>query len=237
MSDRLHVWVTGASRGIGLAIARALSPHHLVSISARDTARLTEVITHAPSGSSICAHACDVRNEHSVRDAHRVFVERFGPVDVLINNAGVAVFKPMADLTLEEFDEQIAVNLRGVFLCTKTVLPDMLYRQRGQIVTINSIAATTAYTGSTAYGASKSGALALSRSLRNEVRDAGIKIHDVLVGATSTDIWPDAARNEFEHRMMRPDDVAAVVADLVADFFHPRTHIEEMVLRPQRGDL
>lgn len=237
MSERLHIWVTGASRGIGQAIARCLAPNHNVSISARDTARLAEVITHAPSGSSMIAHACDVRRAESVREAHEVFVEQFGPVDVLINNAGIAVFKPMAELTIEEFDEQLDVNLRGTFLCTKVVLPAMLARERGQIVNINSIAATTAYQGSTAYGASKSGALAMSRSLRNEVRDAGIKVHDVLVGATATDIWPDAARDEFGHRMMRPDDVGAVVADLVADFFHPRTHIEEMVLRPQRGDL
>ncbi|MBU3741064.1 MAG: SDR family oxidoreductase [Candidatus Kapabacteria bacterium] len=237
MPDRLHVWITGAGRGIGHAVAQALAADHVLSISGRDTARLAEVVAHAPSGASITAHACDVRSEASVREAHDVFVASNGPVDVLINNAGIGTFRPLFDLTVDEFDEQIAVNLRGVFLCIKAVLPSMLERQRGQIVTVNSIAAVTAYTSSTAYGASKSGALALTRSLRNEVRDAGIKVHDLLVGATATDIWPDTARDEFGHRMMRPDDVAAVVKDLVADFFHPRTHIEELILRPQRGDL
>ena len=237
MSERLHIWITGAGRGIGAAIARALAADHNLSISARDTARLAEVITHAPTGSRIVAHTCDVRDAASVREAHETFVQAHGPVDVLINNAGIGIFRPLVDLSIEEFDDQINVNLRGVFLCVKAVLPSMIERQRGQIVTINSIAALTAYTNSTAYGASKAGALAMSRSLRNEVRDHGIKVHDLLVGATSTDIWPDSARDEFGHRMMRPDDVAAVVQDLVSDFFHPRTHIEELVLRPQRGDL
>jgi 3-oxoacyl-[acyl-carrier protein] reductase len=237
MSERLHIWVTGAGRGIGKAIADALAVDHNLSISGRDTARLAEVIAHAPAGSRMVAHACDVRDVASVYEAHETFIRAHGPVDVLINNAGVGIFRPLVDLTVEEFDDQINVNLRGVFLCIKAVLPSMIDRKRGQIVTINSIAALTAYTNSTAYGASKAGALALSRSLRNEVRDHGIKVHDLLVGATSTDIWPDTARDEFEHRMMRPDDVASVVKDLVSDFFHPRAHIEEVVLRPQRGDL
>lgn len=237
MSERLHIWITGASRGIGEAIARSLAAEHDLSISGRDTARLAEVITHAPSGSRIVAHACDVSSVASVREAHDVFVHAHGPVDVLINNAGIGVFRPMIDMSVDEFDEQINVNLRGLFLCTKVVLPTMIERQRGQIVNINSVAACTAFTNSTAYGASKAGALALSRSLRNEVRDDGIKVHDLLVGATATDIWPDSARDEFGHRMMKPDDVAAVVHDLVSDFFHPRTHIEELILRPQRGDL
>lgn len=237
MSERLHIWVTGAGRGIGEAITRSLATEHNLSISGRDTARLAEVITHAPSGSSIVAHACDVRSEVSVREAYTTFVQAHGPVDVLINNAGIGIFRPLIDMSVAEFDDQISVNLRGLFLCIKAVLPTMIDRQRGQIVNINSIAACTAYTSSTAYGASKAGALALSRSLRNEVRDHGIKVHDLLVGATATDIWPDSARDEFGHRMMRPDDVASVVHDLVSDFFHPRTHIEELVLRPQRGDL
>lgn len=237
MSERLHVWVTGAGRGIGEAITRSLALQHNLSISGRDTARLAEVITHAPSGARIVAHTCDVRDEASVREAHATFLDAHGPVDVLINNAGVGIFRPLIDLSVEEFDEQISVNLRGVFLCIKAVLPSMIKRQRGQIVTINSIAACTAYANSTAYGASKAGALALSRSLRSEVRDYGIKVHDLLVGATATDIWPDTARDAFGHRMMRPEDVASVVQDLVSDFFHPRTHIEELVLRPQRGDL
>lgn len=237
MSERLHVWITGGGRGIGAAIATALAPTHDVSISGRDTGRLADVITRLPSGTRVVAHACDVADIASVTEAHRVFVEAHGPVDVLVNNAGIGIFKPLVDMSVEEFDMQVAINLRGTFLCTKAVLPGMLERERGQIVNINSIAAVTAYTGNTIYAATKSGALAISRSLRNEVRDHGIKVHDLLVGATSTDIWPDAAREEFGHRMMRPDDVASVVADLVADFFHPRTHVEELVLRPQRGDL
>lgn len=236
MPKPLHIWITGASRGIGASITHELASGNNLSLSGRNEASLTQIAELA-NASSCTIVPCDVADYESVRQAHRAAVEANGPVDVLINNAGIGIFRDLADMTVEEFDDQIAINLRGVFLCTKSVLPTMLESKSGLIVTINSVAATTTFTGSTGYGASKAGVLALTRSLRAEVRDQGIKVCDVLVGATETDIWTEGAREEHAHRMMQSEDVAKLIGDVVNTFEHPRTHIEEIVVRPQRGDL
>lgn len=236
MARPLHIWITGASRGIGASIAQELAVQNRLTLSGRNEAALMEM-AELSSSTSFTIVPCDVANADSVSEAHRKAVKANGPVDVLINNAGIGVFKNLADLSIEEFDDQIAINLRGVFLCTKAVLPDMTSARKGLVVTINSVAAVTAFSGATAYGASKAGALALTRSLRAEVRDQGIKVCDVLVGATETDIWSEGLREEHAHRMMQAADVARLISDVVSTFDHPRTHIEEIIVRPQLGDL
>lgn len=237
MASPLHIWITGASRGIGASIAAVLCEQgHHVTLSGRNEASLVQVSTLLEGGST-AAIACDVADASSVQSAHAAAVARFGPIDVLINNAGIGIWKDLAQMSTEDFDDQIAINLRGTFLCCRTVIGAMIERHRGMIITINSIASITNYPGNTAYGASKAGSLALTRSLREEVRDHGVKVTDVLVGATKTDIWHPDAREEFGERMMHSGDVAAVVGTLIAGFDNPRSHIEEVVVRPQRGDL
>ncbi len=237
MTSPLHIWITGASRGIGASIAAVLTEQgHHVTLSGRNDASLQQ-ISGLLEGGSTAAIVCDVADEASVANAHTAAVDRFGPVDVLINNAGIGVWKDLAHMSTEEFDDQIAINLRGTFLCCRTVIGPMIERRRGMIVTINSIASITNYPGNTAYGASKAGSLALTRSLREEVRDHGVKVCDVIVGATKTDIWHPDAREEFGERMMHSGDVASVVGTLISGFDNPRSHIEEVVVRPQRGDL
>lgn len=236
MNDSLHVWITGASRGIGAAIAQVLGEHHRCTLSGRNAESIDQVGMLLP-GDHAAAVVCDVADMASVRTAHTAAVERFGPVDVLVNNAGIGIFKPLLDLTDQEFEDTIDINLKGIFNCLRVVLPSMKQRRQGMIITMNSIAAVTSYAGCTAYGASKAGALALTRSLRTEVRDHDIKVVDLIVGATSTDIWDAKARDEFADRMMSALDVAYQVDDIVRGFSNPRTHIEELVLRPQHGDL
>ena len=236
MSAPLHIWITGAGQGIGAAIAMQLGTQHHITLSGRHEASLRGVSGALQHGNAAVV-TCNVSDEQSIHQAHAAAVAVFGPVDVLINNAGVGVFTNLEDMSVEVFDEQIAVNLRGVFLCTKAVLPSMVERQRGMIITINSIASITAFSGCTAYGASKAGALALTRSLRSEVRDRGIKVTDILVGATETNIWSEENRVTLGERMMQSDDVAGAVQMIVDSFENPRTHFEEIVIRPQRGDL
>ena len=219
MHKPLHVWITGASRGIGKAIAEMGREQENVIISATTRAE------------------CDVTHPASVAAAHAHMVAQHGPVDVLVNNAGVGIFADLATLSTRSFDETMAVNLRGPFLCIKSVLPLMLERKRGMILTINSVSAVTTFTGCTAYGASKAGLLALTRSLREEVRQHGIRVTDFLVGATSTEIWDQAARTEHAARMMLSSDIAGHVWTIVRTFDDPRSMIEEIIIRPQHGDL
>lgn len=236
MSASLHIWITGAGRGIGAAIAQRLGKRHRLSLSGRNEASLRQIENVLPGGHSAVI-PCDVADEASVRRAHSAAVGLHGPVDVLINNAGIGIFTDLATMTTEDFDDQIAVNLRGVFLCTRQVIPSMVERNHGLVITINSVAAVTPFAGCTAYGASKAGALALTQALRREVRSHHIKVTDILVGATETEIWGDQERESFRERMMQADDVAAAVDMVVAAADNPRTHYEEIIIRPQHGDL
>ncbi len=236
MSASLHIWITGAGRGIGAAIAQHLGTKHRISLSGRNEASLRQIENMLPGGNAAVI-PCDVADEHSVAIAHAAATQLFGPVDVLINNAGVAVFTDLVNMTVDAFDDQVAINLRGVFLGIKSVLPYMLSQQKGMIITINSVAAISAFSGCTGYGASKAGALALTRSLRNEVRSKHIKIADVIVGATETDIWGIEERALLGERMMQSEDVAEAVQMIVSSYNNPRIQFEEILIRPQRGDL
>ncbi len=236
MTESLHIWITGAGSGIGASIAHGLARAHRVSLLGRNKEALDSVAAMLPA-KSWCVTPADVTDAAAVKSAYALAVNTHGPIDVLINNAGVGIFKPLADMTVEEFDEQIGVNLRGAFLCTKSVLPSMLERKSGMIITVNSIASITALEGCSAYGASKSGALTMMRTLRNEVRNSGIKITDMLLGATQTRMWTEEAITEHRKRMMQADDVADCIRTLVEGFYNPRTHIEEIILRPQHGDI
>lgn len=236
MGERLHIWITGASRGIGAAIAQQLAPAHNITLSGRNEASLIQVSNLTPGGTT-CVVPCDVASNSGVRDAHAEAVALYGPVDILINNAGIGIFKNMVDMSVHEFDDQIAINLRGTFLCTKAVLPSMIERQRGMIIAINSVSSIRSFTGGSGYASSKAGSLAMLRSVRQEVRDHGVKVTDILVGATETEIWSADARTEYRERMMKAHDIAVAVEQVIAGFHNPRTHVEEVVLRPQRGDL
>lgn len=236
MTSPLHIWITGAGRGIGAAITRALASRNCCTISGRNRSTLETIAADFPSD-MIHVAPCDVARHEDVIAAHQSAVATFGPVNVLINNAGIASFSPFTETTIDEFDHQIAVNLRGVFSCSSAVVPTMIERREGMIITINSIAARTTFTACSAYGASKAGALALTQVLRAELREHDIKVCDVLVGATDTDIWAQQMRNDHGHRMLLDSDVAQAVSTIVDSYTNPRLLFEEMTIRPQLGDL
>lgn len=236
MSERMHVWITGAGSGLGAALARELGSHACVSLSGRRQEPLDE-LAHELGSTTACVAACDVANDESVTEAHGRIVERFGPVDVLINNAGIAMFSPAVQTTLQDYAAHLEVNLLGAVRCTQQVLPDMIRRRRGMILSMNSVASVTAFQNCTAYSASKAGLLAYTRGLRQEVRRHGVKVVDLLVGATATDIWSAEMLNEHQHRMISPADVALTALDVILRYDHPTMMIEEMIIRPQLGDL
>lgn len=229
------VWITGASRGIGKAIAeRVVREGYRVALSARSADSLREIAEKIGDKRAVYVE-CDVREEESVYFAYRTIVERFEQVDVLVNNAGMGVYAPLAELSVQDFDDMVATNLRGSFLCVKAVLPAMIKRKAGTIIHVHSVAAIKAFPSSSGYGATKAGTLAMSRSLREEVRDQNVRVIDVIPGATETDIWDEKERVQYRGRMMQPEDVADVFPTLLSA--NPRMLAEEIVLRPQRGDL
>ena len=231
------VWVTGASRGIGAAIASAFAAigAHVV-LSGRDTRKLegnAQRITRAGQRASFVK--CDVTSVASVTRAYKSIVRQYHVVDVLVNNAGVTCYNSFEKTAVRDFDIVLATNLRGTFLCTKSVLPAMVKRRSGVIINIVSVAATTTFENSSAYAAAKAGMLAMSRGLRLEVRKKSVRVIDILPGAVETEMWHNAVRKKHREKMMQPEDVADVV---VSAFLRPqRVLAEEIVIRPLEGDL
>lgn len=231
------VWITGSSKGIGKAIAQAFAAIGArVILSGRNREKLTAVRRAiVESFGSAEVVPCDVSSEKSVEHAHAEITKKFGAIDVLVNNAGVTYFTSFEKTSVKQFDHVLATNLRGIFLCTKAVLPSMVRRRTGWIININSVSAITTFLDSSAYAASKAGALALSRGLRAEVRKKGVKIIDILPGAVETEMWNKSERKKFGTKMMKPDDVASVVVSIYCQ--PERALTEEIVLRPVEGDL
>lgn len=229
------VWITGSSRGIGEATAKALAAKGAkVIISGRnedDVLRVTGDINS--DGDSALAVQCDVRKNNDIVNLVEQVKETWGPIDILINNAGIGIFKKVVDLSEEDWDDMMDSNFKSAFLCTKAVLPDMLERKSGKIINIVSVAGKQAFVNSGGYSASKFGVRGFTDVLRMETRDFGIQVTSVYPGATSTDIWGDA---DVDHSIMiRQDDVAQAIVSVCEA--GPSAHIEELVLRPQGGDL
>lgn len=231
------VWISGASSGIGKALVELfVTEGEIVVASARSRRSLISLQRSLAGSPGECVPlVCDIRTERSVRSAARRIAARFKRVDVLVNNAGVTLFKDFAQTSVKEFDHVIGTNLRGSFLATKCVLPGMLRRKSGMIVNIQSFAAKTTYTGSSVYSASKSGGVALMDSLRAEVRGNGIKVLNVYPGATLTPMWSPLHQKRYAKAMMTPADVARKIFE--ATRLPESMMIEELVLRPQMGDL
>jgi len=231
------VLVSGASDGIGKALAEAFATHgDVVALLSRNRGRLAKVRKGIQqAGGKAEAFPCDVRREREVAAAARRVVQRFGGVDILVNSAGVTYFKSIEQTSPKEFDEVIDTNLRGTFLLTKALLPSMLGRGKGMILNIVSHVAKAVYAGSGAYTASKAGVEGLMNVLRAETRARGLRVVNVYPGAVLTSIWHKRHREKHADRMMSPAEVAQVVYQLTIQ--PPSMMTEEIVLRPQGGDL
>jgi short-subunit dehydrogenase len=237
MSDKKVIWITGASRGIGKSIATIFAKNnYLVVISSRSEKNLKNVATSLNQNSEICMpYVCDVSNEKNVSRTFNKMKEKFGRIDILINAAGIGVFKDIINLSLEDFKSQLEVNVLGTFLCTKAVLPLMMERMNGQIVNIISAAAIKPFSRSGAYGASKAAALMFSRILREEVKNYNIKVISIIPGATDTDIWTQKVREKYSELMMKPQDVAEIIFNVCNQ--SEKVITEEIIIKPITGDL
>ena len=179
------VWVvTGASRGIGGAIARLVAQAgHKVALIARGES----VMELAQSlGESAAGFQCDVADSSSVSETVDAIVARFGRVDVLVNNAGIAEFKPMLETIYEEWSRILAVNLNGPFICTQACAPFMLKNEGGSIVNIASISGLRASTLRIAYGTSKAALMHLTKQQAAELGNKGIRVNAIAPGPVDT---------------------------------------------------
>ena len=184
--------VTGGSRGIGKAIALALARAGAavaVNYRARGEEAAAVVDTIQQSGGRAMAIAADVSIAGAVQVMVHEVEERLGPVDILVNNAGMAALRGLDDITEEDFDRAIAVNLKSAFLCTQAVLPGMRARRWGRIVNISSIGARTGSGAvSIAYGASKAGLEGMTRAYALRLAPEGVTVNAVAPGLVDTDM-------------------------------------------------
>ncbi len=228
--------ITGASRGIGLAIARALAAEGCdLILAARSESFLRKAERElAQQGTRVMAKACDVCDPAAVEALFAAVRKQFRRLDILINNAGTAHPNLSVDqLPFETWKEVLDTNLNGMFLVTRAALPLM---KRGSTIVNNlSIAAKRVFPGSSAYNASKHGALGFTNTLREELRPRGIRVIALMPGATDTalwnTLWPEAPRQ----KMMSPETVAAAVVNALK--LPAGSTVEELVLLPTVGTL
>jgi NAD(P)-dependent dehydrogenase (short-subunit alcohol dehydrogenase family) len=228
--------VTGATGGIGLAIAHALAAEGCnLILTARGESALARVSREVRSAKiRILALSCDVRDPHSVDALFRSVRQQFKRLDILINNAGIA----HANLAIEKlpfpvWEDVLETNLNGMFLITQAALAMM--SRGGSIVNNLSIAATRVFAGSAAYNASKHGALGLTNTLREELRPRGIRVIALLPGATNTDIWTTLWPQAPRRKMMAPATVAKTVVEAI--LLPANATVESLEILPTVGTL
>jgi NAD(P)-dependent dehydrogenase (short-subunit alcohol dehydrogenase family) len=230
LNDAIAV-VTGGTAGIGLAIARALgrlgSP---VAICSRSEANVQAALkTLSDAGVHAVGTPCDVTDDKSVQ-AFADFVGRaLGQPRVLVNNAGIGLFAPLEDMSLEDWEAVQATNLRGPFLVTRAFLPAMKAAGEGAIVNVASLAGRNGIEGGTAYCASKHGLLGFGKALMFEVRKHNLRVITVCPGSVLTEFGGPRSATRSE-RALRAEDVADII---VATLTLPdRAMVSELDIRP-----
>jgi 3-oxoacyl-[acyl-carrier protein] reductase len=235
------VVITGASGGIGAAIARrfAAAGDHLVLLDRRPlpedlAAELAELAELAAAGSGpggvVWPATVDVSSTAAVADAVGAAVTELGPVEVLVNNAGIGNHRPFVEITEAEWDEMMAINLKSVFNTCRVVVPAMMAAGRGKIVNVASELGLIGAVSMTHYSASKGGVIAFSKALAREMAPVGVHVNVVAPGPIETPLLTDYPE-EYNPQTLaliplgrwgRPDDVAATVqfvASSDADFY------------------
>ena len=180
--------VTGASQGIGRACALELARHGaVVALAARNEAKLAEVAAEiVAAGGQAATFSLDIANGESIQSTAKAVVERFGKVEILVNNAGITRDGLMMAMKRADWDDVIGTNLTGAFLLTQALLRPMLKNRWGRIVNISSVVGRTGQGGQVNYAASKAGLIGLTRSLAREVASRGITVNAVAPGYIET---------------------------------------------------
>jgi NAD(P)-dependent dehydrogenase (short-subunit alcohol dehydrogenase family) len=222
--------VTGSTKGIGRAVAEALAREGAsVAICGRSQSEVDETAKQLSSatGAHVSGIAVDVRTPSAVSNFFTFIDAGFGGLDILVNNAGVGIFRPVADLSFEDWKVTLETNLSGVFYCCKEGIPRLRARGGGSIINISSLAGKNPFAGGSAYNASKFGLNGFSEALMLDHRNDKIRVTYVMPGSVDTDFSPRSGRASWK---IAPEDVADVVLSVLR--MPERTTISRVEMRP-----
>jgi len=220
--------VTGSTKGIGLAIAeRMINDGISVVVSSRTESDVASVVERL--GDHAFGIVCDVADAKACQRLVDETVERFERLDVLVNNAGLGIFKPISEMTVEEWRLQIDVNLGGVFYCSKAALSHLIASGNGYIINIGSLAGRNTFANGTGYNASKFGLLGMSEAMMLDVRYDDVRVSIVMPGSVNTP-FSDHAISPQRGWKLEADDCALAVMQLLE---YPRgAHVSRIEMRP-----
>jgi 3-oxoacyl-[acyl-carrier protein] reductase len=221
--------VTGGTRGIGRAIVEALlAEGATVTLSGRTAESAAAAVAEIGSP-HVFGTGADVSSESDVDALFAFAVEKMGGLDILVANAGIGVFKPAGELTVEEWKRTIDVNLTGAFLCSRRAIHSM--KDGGFIVHLSSLAARNTFAGGSAYNASKFGLNGMSEAMMLDHRHDGIRVTSIMPGSVDTDFSPRSAGKPSGWKIA-PEDVADMVLAVLA--MPQRTLVSRVEMRPSQ---
>ena len=225
--------VTGASGGIGFAIARRLGRMGArVAICSRNREKLEHAAASLRAGNiEISPVPADVASGEQIAFLVRKTQQDLGPVDILVNNAGTGLFGPFHEFGEAQWNTVLDTNLKSVFLLSRAVAPEMIRRQTGHIINISSLAGKNTFAGGAIYCASKWGLMGLTGAMAEDLRSHGIRVSAICPGSVATD-FPGQHGSKDAAKMLQPEDVAHAVAALVTQ--SDGSFISEVHIRPTR---
>lgn len=227
--------VTGGTRGIGLAIVERLLEE---GVSVAFCGRTRESVDAANSalsgrGAKVCGHVADVTKPGDVSSLFQAADRTFGGLDILVNNAGAGIFRKVGEMSIEDWQRTIDLNLNGAFYCSREALARFLPRASGYIVNVSSLAGTNPFSGGAAYNASKFGLNGFSEAMNLDHRQDGVRVSYIMPGSVNTGFSGGPSdRSGDTSWMIAPEDVAEAVAMVLR--MPARTTISRVEMRPAR---
>jgi NAD(P)-dependent dehydrogenase (short-subunit alcohol dehydrogenase family) len=220
--------VTGSTKGIGLAIAeRLVNEGACVVVTSRTSSAVDEVAGRL--GENALGVVCDVSDPEACQRLVDETLAHFGRLDVLVNNAGFGIFKPISEMTVREWQTQIEVNLGGVFYCSKAALPHLSESGDGYIVNIGSLASRNTFANGTGYNASKFGLLGMTEAMMLDVRYDDVRVSIVMPGSVNTP-FNDGEQAPGRTWKLEADDCALAVMQLLE--YPKEAHVSRIEMRP-----